>query len=490
MTRVVDTPSGPFTFFGVLPTKNDAGISTIKKSDSPPPGPPDHQVSSSEDQSLGSNSTLSISPPVAPLGENFSRPSSTRPAAKIAKTNIALCLNTTTQPKKLASATKVAETHDASGPDMVDTEDFDVAFDEESDFAYDEDVSVLQDTISRLHDRLEAAENRLSVLLGENAILDAENSSLKTELHAIKSSIASSVAAEVFKATSVEVNRATSVLSAQIESLSQMVKTHSEYLVDAKIVDRRALNMDIDPYSVDPQDLYSSSAESWAAMSSRKAPAPAPSPVRAPTLAPVPKRQKTTAEDYKAMSPKTKNGFFASSHSEKSALPGLKLVHVEGFCTSKFDSVNMFSAIIEGEYGFPSKNIKHISTVSARIIECVIVADSYSAFEKALSAEKCKLTLLDSFNVSVPLSSAESVPQALENFKKRLTKNITRLSSSQNPLLRKIATLLVNYRDNGDRSWTPPPRPTLTYNLSDYVKVSEDIEMRSDDASSATSYKQ
>lgn len=226
------------------------------------------------------------------------RPSSDRSAAKIAKTNIALCLKTTTKPKKLASAPEVAETHDASEPDMVDTEEFDVAYDEESDFAYDEDVSVLQDTISRLHDRLEAAENRLSVLLSENAILDAENSSLKTELHAIKSSIASSVAAEVFKATSIEVNRAT-----------------SEYLVDAKIVDRRALNMDVDSYSVDPQDLYPSSAESWAELSSQKAPAPAPSPVRAPTLAPVPKCQKTTAEDYKAMSQKTKNGFFASSHS-------------------------------------------------------------------------------------------------------------------------------------------------------------------------------
>ena len=385
----------------------------------------------------------------------------------------------TTKTRKTVSAPKLAETLDAPESAMVDT-----------DFVYDEDVSVLQATISSLNIRLETAETRLSVIIGENAILEAKNSSLKTELHDIKSSIASSVAAEVAKATALEVSKATAALSTQLESLSQMVKAHSDYLVDAKIVDRRARHMDVESYSVDPQDLYPASDNSWAAMSSRKAPVSAPSPARARTLNPVPKRQKTTTEDYKVMSQKEKNGFFARSHSEKSALPGLKLVHVEGFCTSRLDSVDMFGAIIEGEYGFPSRNIKYISTVSARIVECVIVSDSFSAFKRALSAEKCKLTLLDSFDVSVPLSSAESVPQALANFKKRLTKSVTRLSSSSNPLLRKISTLLVNYRDHGNRSWTPPPRPTLTYNLSDYVKAPKGVEMRSVDAASVTSYKQ
>lgn len=451
----------------------------MKESDSPPPGPSAHQVSCSEEQPSSPNSTLSISPPAAPSGENFLRTPSGRLAAKNANATISFGLKKTTKTKKTVSAPKLAETLDAPESAMTSTEDFD--------FAYDEDVDILQDTISRLHDRLEAAETRLSVLLDENAALEAENSSLRTELNDIKSSITSSVAAEVAKATALEVSKATSAFSAQLESLSQMVKTHSDYLVDAKIVDRRALNMDVDSYSVDPKDLYPGTESSWAAISSRKASVPAPSSARATTIVPVPKRQKTSAEDYKSMSQKVKNGLFAKSHLEKSALPGLKIIHVEGFCTSKFDSVDMFSAVLEGEFGFPSRNIKYVSTVSARIVECVIVTDSYPALERALSVEKCKLTLLDSFDVSVPLSSAESVPQALANFKKRLTKSITRLSLSHNPLLKKIATLLVNYRDHGDRSWTPPPRPTLTYNLSDYVKVPKDIEMCSDDATSVSS---
>ena len=144
----------------------------------------------------------------------------------------------------------------------------------DTDFVYDEDVSVLQATISSLNIRLETAETRLSVIIGENAILEAKNSSLKTELHDIKSSIASSVAAEVAKATALEVSKATTALSTQLESLSQMVKAHSDYLVDAKIVDRRALHMDVESYSVDPQDLYPASDNSWAAMSSRKALSP------------------------------------------------------------------------------------------------------------------------------------------------------------------------------------------------------------------------
>ena len=44
-----------------------------------------------------------------------------------------------------------------------------------------------------------------------------------------------------------------------------------------------------------------------------------------------PKRQKTTVENYLAMSQKEKNGFFIYRRTEKPALPGLKVIHVEGF---------------------------------------------------------------------------------------------------------------------------------------------------------------
>ena len=90
MTRVVDTPSGTFTFSGVLPTKTNVGTSLIKESDSPPSGPPDHQGLCSEEHLPFPNSTLSISPSVAPSGENFLRPLSGRLAAKNAKANLSV----------------------------------------------------------------------------------------------------------------------------------------------------------------------------------------------------------------------------------------------------------------------------------------------------------------------------------------------------------------------------------------------------------------
>ncbi len=304
-----------------------------------------------------------------------------------------------------------------------------------------------------------------------NARFELENSSLKAELLDIKSTIGSSIAIEVSKVTAIEVSKATSALSAQLECLSQTVKAHSDHLVNAKIVDRRALSKD----SIDPRDLYLDSDTSWAAKTTRTLPKPASS--SAPTSAP--KRQKTTAENYLAMSQKEKNGFFVDRRTEKPALPGLKVVHVEGFNIPKGCGGDVFGAVMEGEYGFPAKNIKYASSVTYRIVECVIVADSFSDFERALSVADCGLTVLESFDVSVPLSSSETVPQALSKFRNRLTKTIARLSSSFKPLFQKIAVLLGNYHDHWDRTWTPPPRPTLTYSLSDYAKVTKDIEMSS-----------
>ena len=75
---------------GVLPTKTNVGTSLIKESDSPPSGPPDHQVLCSEEHLPFPNSTLSISPSVAPSGENFLRPLSGRLAAKNAKANLSV----------------------------------------------------------------------------------------------------------------------------------------------------------------------------------------------------------------------------------------------------------------------------------------------------------------------------------------------------------------------------------------------------------------
>lgn len=154
MTRVVDTPQGIFTFSGVLPAKTKVGIFPIAESDFPPPGPPDQQVSCSTEHLSSANSTFSVLTSVAPLGENFSRPSSVRQAAKATKANLSLCLKKTTKTKKTVSAPKLTEALDAPGPAMVVTEDVD--------FAYDEGVNVLQDTISRLHNRLEAADLNLA----------------------------------------------------------------------------------------------------------------------------------------------------------------------------------------------------------------------------------------------------------------------------------------------------------------------------------------
>ena len=50
---------------------------------------------------------------------------------------------------------------------------------------------------------------------------------------------------------------------------------------------------------------------------------------------------------------------------------------------------------MEREYGFPAKNIKYTSAVTYRIVECVIVADSLSDFERALGVADCGLTVLE-----------------------------------------------------------------------------------------------
>ena len=89
MTRAVTTPSGTFTFSGVLPTKNEVAISPILEFDSASSGPPDHQVLCSHEQSSSLNTTLSVPTAAAPPDEKFSRPSSSRQAAKEAQEKIA-----------------------------------------------------------------------------------------------------------------------------------------------------------------------------------------------------------------------------------------------------------------------------------------------------------------------------------------------------------------------------------------------------------------
>ena len=351
---------------------------------------------------------------------------------------------------------------------------------DEDEYAYEEDSYVLQDTISRLQRKVDQMESEYALLSTEKSLVEStldavtkENSLLREEISRINSSIASSVA--------LEVSHATSSLVEKVDSLTQTVKAHSEHLVNAKIVDRRALSKDdnVDIYSVDPKDLYPTSSKSYAAVSTRVPPAPAPK------LAPAPKRQKTTAEDYMAMSQKEKDGYFASSRPEKPLEQAFLIVHIEGFFFPKNSPIDIFSAVIEGEYGFSAKNFKYVSPVTSRIVECTIFADSLPALERALGSPKCRLTLLDeSFDVSIPLSSADTVPNALGNFKKRLNKLISRLGDSYNPLMRRISTLFAKYRDHGDRSWTPPPRPTTTYCLADYVKRPKDVEMSSSDNSS------
>ena len=85
-----------------------------------------------------------------------------------------------------------------------------------------------------------------------NSRFETENASLKAELLDINSTIASSIVIEVSKVTAIEVSKASSAFSTQFEFLNQTVKAHSDHLVNAKIVDRRALSKD----SIDPRDLY------------------------------------------------------------------------------------------------------------------------------------------------------------------------------------------------------------------------------------------
>ena len=149
---------------------------------------------------------------------------------------------------------------------MAHFDSFDKNFEikiEDQEYAFEDDCNVLQDTISRLQDQLDRVLEENTALSLMNARFELENASLKAELLDIKSTIGSSIASEVSKVTAIEVSKATSALSAQLECLSQTVKAQSDHLVNAKIVDRRALSKD----SIDPRDLYLDSDTSWAAKS-------------------------------------------------------------------------------------------------------------------------------------------------------------------------------------------------------------------------------
>ena len=104
-----------------------------------------------------------------------------------------------------------------------------------------------------------------------NSRFETENASLKAELLDINSTIASSIVIEVSKVTAIEVSKASSAFSTQFEFLNQTVKAHSDHLVNAKIVDRRALSKD----SIDPRDLYLDSDTSWANKTTRTLSKPA-----------------------------------------------------------------------------------------------------------------------------------------------------------------------------------------------------------------------
>lgn len=71
----------------------------------------------------------------------------------------------------------------------------------------------------------------------------------------------------------------------------------------------------------------------------------------------------------------------------------------------------IFSGSYRGRIRNPlAKNIKYVSPVSSRIIECSIVAVSFLAFERAIEVSSDRVA--QSFDVSAPLSTAESASQA------------------------------------------------------------------------------
>lgn len=124
---------------------------------------------------------------------------------------------------------------------------------------------------------------------------------------------------------------------------------------------------------------------------------------------------------------------------------------------------------------FPAKHIKNVSSVTSRLVECVIDADSFSDLEMALSVPNCSLSVSDSLDASAPLLSTESAAQALDKFRKRTTRTVQRLRASGNPFHRRLATFIENHRDHGTRLSIPPARPETLY-MSACIKV-PDIEM-------------
>lgn len=306
----------------------------------------------------------------------------------------------------------------------------------QDEYAFEENVDVLQATIETLMSRLAQKE----ALIAERDAIDAErdavvatlqreNAELREiveEFRCFQSEFARNVKTAVFEANS--------PLMSRIEALETT-------MVSAKLIDTRAL-------SVDSQHRYSEPMHSYANVAA---------------TAPAPKKVKISDEEkYQKMSKKEKRSHYFKSN--KPASDGLLIVHIQGFPT-KNKSPKTLGIVLQGKYGFPAKNIKDASAVTSDLVECVINSASYPALVQALSTPNCKYAVRDDLDVSGKLFEGDDEFICKSRFQKRITTSATRMETANtgDPEHRNMVALWKNYRDHGIRRWSPAPRPTPIY---------------------------
>lgn len=135
--------------------------------------------------------------------------------------------------------------------------------------------------------------------------------------------------------------------------------------------------------------------------------------------------------------------------SKKQGSVALKIVHIDGFRLSKKSSPKAFVFFLERKYGFPASNIKNVSFITKKRVECVIDAASFTELERVLSSAGCNLFVSCSLNVGKSFTRVQN----------KITTSVKLLRLS---LHKRIVDLLEDHMTDGTKSWIPSSSPVLT----------------------------
>ena len=144
-------------------------------------------------------------------------------------------------------------------------------------------------------------------------------------------------------------------------------------------------------------------------------------------------------------------------------LKGLRIVHVEGFRVPKDSPINIVGTILEGCFGVSSTNILNVSKINSSLVELIVDSSCIPALQSALSVADCPLKLHMNLDARSPLSNTTDTAAAEASFIKRVSREIERLKPLKSPSFRRMAELLVEYRENQVRFYTPPSRPSQIF---------------------------